>query len=180
MDAKEYYQKEKRSDWYMNTMRSELLRRIMGDLKVKSVFEFGCGRGENLEILQSVGIQVYGVDINSDEVSLAELKLGTITAEITCGDENRINDYVKDAFEVSFTCGVLDHVEELHFYDTLSALEKVTKGKLYCLETNDIPKDSVHYYPHDYLAAGFYPKGVFLSEGNCTDGTTYTLWVKSC
>jgi len=151
-------------------MRQALLKRIIG-WDPKSVFEFGCGRGANLRILRQLGIIGWGIDINEDEVAHAHTEFGL--REVQVGDESKIDDYVKDAFEVSFTCGVLDHIPEEDFYNVLSSLEKVTSEYMYCLETNDRPNQ--FFYPHDYQAADF----VKLKEFQTKNGL-YVLWGKCC
>jgi len=172
MDAKEYYRTGKHSQWNLSPMRQNLLKRIIG-WDPRSVLEFGCGQGENLEVLMNLGIAVYGIEINESEAKAGSKRLGTIDAEILIGDESKIDYYVKDAFNVSFTCGVLDHIPEEDFYNVLSSMEKVTSGYMYCLETNHTPDK--YFYPHDYSVAGFAKIDEFE-----TIGGLYVLWGKRC
>ncbi len=169
MDAKEYYRTGKRSDWEPNTMRLELIKEIRG-MRPRLVFEFGCGAGENLNILSMADIGVQGIEINQDEVDEAHRN------GLSCvfqGDECSLRNYYPNTFDISFTIGVLDHIPDIQ--QVVNDLRMLTKRWIYCLETNDIPYK--HYYPHDYEALGFYKLHSYISDG---DGVKYHLWRKEC
>lgn len=180
MSAKDYYRTNRVSEWVPNEMRKFVYSTIFRKfLDVHSVFEFGCAAGQNLNAINRMGVACYGMDINPTEIAKGETAYPDLYLEV--GDETKINDYVKEAFDVSFTIGVLDHISELEFYDTLTALEKVTKQGIVICETNDIPKDSIHYYPHDYASQDFKLLKEFrMKDEEKSDGATYGVWWKKC
>lgn len=167
MDSKEYYRTGKHSHWTQAPMRQYTMREIvrMADDKI---LEFGCGRGENLAILKVFGYDVRGIEINPDEVQLATRR----RLNVIEGDETAITQFNAGMFDVSFTMGVMDHLDEGSFQSAVNYLTYVTKKTIFCLETNEEPGD--YYYPHDYEMVGF--KKVKDFQNNEGDKALYTLW----
>lgn len=172
MNAKEYYRGKKVSYWTNSPMRQFTMKEIVRcDLDAETVFEFGCGRGENLKILKNLGYLTYGLEINPQEVAIANAaKVGGVT----CGDERDILKYGHKSMTISFTIGVLDHLPDKDFEIALKNIEYITQKTIFCLETNDKPSD--YYYPHDYRKYGFTPIKEFDNENG--DKSHYTLWRK--
>ncbi len=170
MDAKQYYATGKRSNWKLSPMRKFLIHKIIGNTPTK-VLEFGCGRGESLLLMKNVGIETYGIDINADEIVWGKnnLKLD----KLFIGNEKSIKNYDDNYFDISFTCGVLDHLEENDFTFTLEQLKRVSKMSVYALETNDTPAE--YYDPHDYKSHGFEKLKEFP-----THKETYVCWRLKC
>lgn len=172
MDAKEFYKRQKHSSWKITPMRQDMMRRIIAHLPDK-VFEFGCGRGETLSIIRQMGIDVYGMEINKSEVRFAIENLNH--ENIITGDETKLAMYSPNQFDVSFTIGVLDHLEENNAKLAVSELQRISQW-LYVCETNDVPAE--HYYPHDYLAMGFSKIAEYQSDSG--DRARYEIWCKKC
>jgi SAM-dependent methyltransferase len=167
MDAKEYYRTGKRSQWQKAPMREELMRQIISEKPV-AVFEFGCGRGENLEYLKPFVQLLRGIDINGDEVRIA-VDRGIKVFE---GDEGMMGVFASKSFDISFTVGVMDHLEEANFQRAVNYMKDITKFTILCLETNETPGE--YYYPHDYESLGFKWGKKFRSEKG--DGAEYAIW----
>jgi len=166
--SKEYYRAGVHSKWKLSYMKEYTLREIaVLEPPVSTVFEFGCGRGENLKLLEHLGYKVYGLDINPDEVKHANKKgLGGVSV----GDETDIRGM--KGIDLSFTMGVLDHLPEDEFIVAITSLQEITERCIFCLETNDIPAE--HYYPHNYMKYGFQLVKTFKPNGG--DGAVYALW----
>ena len=172
MSTREWYRTGKRSKWSPSPMRQALLRRLVAqNPNETSVFEFGCGQGENLAILKALGYVTYGMDINSDEVVRANSKG---MAGVIQGDESSLEIYRKNMFTVSFTIGVMDHIPDESFMQTVSHLERITRDCIYMLETNDKP--APHYYPHNYKDVGYDVVSEF--DPITGDRSHYILWEK--
>lgn len=169
--SKEYYRSGRRSVWKTSYMKQYLIKEIIRcNIDAQTVFEFGCGRGENLAILKSLGYVTYGLEINPEEVAFAN-KRGL--AGIRCGDEADLDEYGDDSMHITFTSGVMDHIPEEYFDGIMKNLWRITSGTIFCLETNDVPSE--YYYPHNYRKAGF---DVVEDFETGDDGARYTLWRK--
>jgi SAM-dependent methyltransferase len=99
----------------------------------KRVVDLGCGRGELIEMLQSVGVSAYGVEIDPDFVALLEEKQIEVVAQDAVAH--------LDALEA----GVVDGVVASHLVEHLPAgpvsalvalaAEKLAEGGILILET---------------------------------------------
>ncbi len=76
-----------------------------------SVLEFGCNRGRNLvEIGRLNGdIRLAGVDVNPDAVDWGRHRHGL---DLRVGDESLLSTMEDQAFDVTFTLSVLDHLPD--------------------------------------------------------------------
>lgn len=136
----------------------------------KSVFEFGCGVGKNLDLLRQMSngtIMLKGIDISAEAVKRARQN----SLDVILGTEDSLTEIaLKD---IAFTCSVLDHIKDIDFI--ISELKYIANKVVILLETNDIP--AKFYYPHNYERYGFvktnYKYISSLPEG---DGATYHLW----
>ena len=171
MDVKEYYRSGRRSKWKGSPMRQHLFKEIiMSDMNADSILEFGCGRGESLRLLQELGYEVMGLDINPEEVAHAKACFLTVFE----GDENYMERWKSEYFDVSFTIGVMDHLTNESFNIAMKHLDRITKNTIFCLETND--KIGKYYFPHNYGSVGFEVRWMFQDTGD--DGAKYVLWRK--
>ncbi len=154
-------------------MRRYLIKEIIrSDIDADTVFEFGCGRGETLVILKSLGYHVRGIEINPMEVQYTtKYHLG-----VDVGDEEYLLNYPDNSVDITFTVGVLDHIRE-DFDFTIRQFKRITKKTIFCLETNDVPSE--YYYPHNYESFGFVKVRDFMATGT-GDGCMYTLWRLDC
>jgi SAM-dependent methyltransferase len=100
-------------------------------LRPNSVLEFGCNAGRNLDQIRRrlPTASLTGVDVNPDAVKLARELFGL---HVITGDETWLCQQKDDAFDVSFTISVIDHIP---FPETvLRQLLRVTRGCLVLFE----------------------------------------------
>jgi 2-polyprenyl-3-methyl-5-hydroxy-6-metoxy-1,4-benzoquinol methylase len=135
------------------------------------VFEFGCGTGKNLKLIQKMqtsyakaNIVTAGIDLSFLNITHAIVKNNQKFVSI--GDESHLGYYSN--FDVVFTCSVLDHIEDID--KIISNFKRMAKTVILA-ETNDVPAD--YYYPHNYEQYGF-KKTNFNWTGE--DGAEYFIW----
>jgi len=114
----------------------------------QSVFDFGCGTGKNLRLIQEnyPKISLMGLDM-----SLMNIIYGRAKNNLPClilGDEYSLCRI--RGFGVAMTCSVLCHIENI--VDIVEDLKKVAP-RVVIAETTDIVGD--FYYAHDYEKLGF-------------------------
>lgn len=174
-EAKEYFANDFLADDIIRPLNHDLVREIL-KLKPKSVFEFGCGQGKNLELLKEMNplLEVNGCDISRIAVEQA-IRRGR--AEFVFeGDEEDLSAFVGKFTDVAFTCSVLDHVpEDKKIEQIVEDLKRISKKGVILYETlrDDAP---VYYYPHDYEAMGFVRNPPDYSYFSDADGSTYYMW----
>lgn len=153
--------------------RNYLADNALGDINLKlidliraqkpnSVFEFGCGTGKNIKLLDP--IVTCGMDISPQNITVSHYKNGRNFAII--GDEYHLGHLAN--FDVAFTCSVLDHIEDID--RIIKELKRIAPA-VFLAETNDIPGE--FYYPHDYESFGF-EKLEYRWVGD--DNATYHIW----
>jgi SAM-dependent methyltransferase len=119
MDTSALYESESTINRYMNPPANtcfplEYAYHLLGDVRGKSVLEFGCGSGENTVLLARRGAQVCAFDISEALIQVAKRRLAV----------NRINDGVKlfvasayqiplpnESVDIVFGIGILHHLE---------------------------------------------------------------------
>lgn len=180
--AKDYFSNCFLADDVVRPLNHHLVDEIL-KYKPRSVFEFGCGQGKNLELIRSYKPNlirnIYGLDISKQAVESAHHK-GRDYVQI--GDEEDIQYFGNKVTDVSFTCSVLDHIEhEITVDQILKDLKRISKKAVILYETqHDSPLD--YYYYHDYEAKGFTKlKGYeyFSSPQLRGDGNTYHIYTTS-
>lgn len=100
-------------------------------LRPNSVLEFGCSAGRNLDQIRRrlPTAAITGVDINPDAVKLARELFGL---QVITADETWLCQQKDDAFDVSFTISVIDHIP---FAETvLRQLLRITRDYLVLFE----------------------------------------------
>ena len=67
---------EKASFWgrRMFEAKKKTLRKVLGDLKIETAIEIGCGLGNTLEVFRETGIPYTGIDVSSNAVSYCQKK----------------------------------------------------------------------------------------------------------
>lgn len=82
---------------------------LIYSLRPDSVLEFGCNAGRNLDQIRRrlPNARLTGVDINPDAVKLAR---DLFELQVITGDETWLCQQKDDAFDVSFTISVIDHI----------------------------------------------------------------------
>lgn len=171
-------------DYYRNYVTSnstfgvhDILVKTILDFKPNSVFEFGCGSGKNLKLVQKTSkkqVKIEGIDISPKNIENT-LKLNNIL-DCYVGDENTLACYKEKCFDVTFTCSVLDHIKDVD--KIISNLIKMSKKGTVLLETNSVVGD--YYYPHNYESYGFTKLDYkyHSTEAVDADGAVYEIWVK--
>ena len=161
--AKQYYQ-----SYIADTIIADLNLYLTGLIMAENpvhVFEFGCGSGKNLWLLDKGTISTCGMDISVMNVLNALLKFNQ--KFVICGDETYLRNIVN--FDIVFTCSVLDHIPVID--GIIQELKRIANKKVFLAEANGERED--YYYSHDYSFFGFSKlEKEFISE----DGFTYYIW----
>lgn len=175
-------------DYYKNYEASNEILRVHNFLAAQiinfnptSVFEFGCGSGKNLKLLQTLSdriTRIQGIDISLKNIENTR----NINNLIDCfvGDENTLACMKEDMYDVVFTCSVLDHIEEIA--GIIKNFEKIAKKGIVLLETNDKSlRYPNYYYPHKYEDYGFRKMNYeyISNEVPDADGCKYEIWIKN-
>jgi 2-polyprenyl-3-methyl-5-hydroxy-6-metoxy-1,4-benzoquinol methylase len=87
---------------------------LLGDVRGKTVLDFGCGNGENTVLLAHRGAKVYGMDISHDIIKIAEhrLKLNGITDGVSFFVSSAHDIALSDeSVDVIFGMAILHHLE---------------------------------------------------------------------
>lgn len=122
---------------------NEWLYEYIDGLKVKAVFEFGCGVGRHLLRLRERGYQVFGMDINATAVFYARFINSLESVDV--GDDLSLSDVPADAFDLVLTNSVLCHIEN----PPIQELARITRRHLIMVEAAVKPSDRffLHKYP---------------------------------
>lgn len=106
--------------WYRYALAEYIL-----SLSPKSILEFGCNSGRNLQIIRSMAtkpVELTGIDYNAQSLEAAQSLNGSGEIRYIEGDELALAGFLPNRFDVVFTCSVLDHIpdpEWKHAYDEL-------------------------------------------------------------
>jgi ubiquinone/menaquinone biosynthesis C-methylase UbiE len=177
-------------DYFKHYLADDVVRQLNRDLvqeilkyKPENVFEFGCGQGKNLALInpvaRSMGIEhvdVIGIDLSIKAVYEARQK-GRKT--IYPGDETLLAKLPARDIDVCFTCSVLDHIEhEITVDHILSDLKRMSEKAVILYETQRHTPNTYYYY-HDYESYGFTKLDYeyISSERDGGDGSLYSMWV---
>jgi 2-polyprenyl-3-methyl-5-hydroxy-6-metoxy-1,4-benzoquinol methylase len=87
---------------------------ILGDVRGKTVLDFGCGTGENTMLVALRGAKVIGLDISEDLIQLAKerLKINEVEADVSfiaCSTHEI--DLPDESVDVVFGIAILHHLE---------------------------------------------------------------------
>ncbi len=87
---------------------------LLGDVRGKSVLDFGCGSGENTLLLGRRGARVVGVDISADLIRLAQRRLALNgragAAEFVVGSAHDL-PVESNSIDVVFGIAILHHLD---------------------------------------------------------------------
>jgi 2-polyprenyl-3-methyl-5-hydroxy-6-metoxy-1,4-benzoquinol methylase len=85
---------------------------LLGDVRGKTVLDYGCGGGENALLLASRGAQVTGIDISPELIEIAKrrLEINGLSAEFRAisGYDTGLPDA---SFDVVFCMAILHHLD---------------------------------------------------------------------
>ena len=172
-------------DYYKNTHEAgneivflhEKLVEIIESIKPHySVFEFGCGTGKNLDRIRAFCSNVFevrGLDISPKNLAKGhDLYNGGFGKEIIFqeGDESRLKKYKDGYFTITFTCSVLDHIEDID--EIIKQFKRITTTSIILVETNTIVNQ--YYFAHNYESYGF--KKINFAYKSKEDKAIYEIW----
>lgn len=163
-EAKSYYR-----SYIANSEVSALNEQLVQDIlsyNPKSVLEFGCGVGKNLELLKEKVDEHLGIDISAKAVEIARKK----NLNVINGDELKLKT-IKN-HDIVFTCSVLDHIKDID--NIVSELKRAANLAIIIAETNT--KVGRFYYPHDYESLGFVKTYYVYISNQAKKEATYYIW----
>ena len=110
---------------------AEILSDLIASMQPRTILEFGCNAGRNLNLLRSKAPEAVltGVDVNPKAAEQAKNLHGL---DVTIADEGWIQRQATDAFDVSFTVSVIDHMP--YPETVLRELLRITKHYLVLFE----------------------------------------------
>lgn len=168
MTSKDYYKSYLAGDqvWELN---QRLVAEILS-FSPERVYEFGCGSGKNLKLIQEVDLKIMtcGSDISAENCNHARLK--SEVPLVIVGDEGILAHLCN--FDVVFTCSVMDHIEENHFTPIIEQFKRIANKAVILAETND--KVGEYFFPHDYKKEGF---EVVDYAWESPYGGLYRIWI---
>jgi SAM-dependent methyltransferase len=112
------YQNED-SHWWYKGLR-DLIKSEISNLKISRVLDAGCGTGRNLELLNSLNLKAYGIDISSEALKFCQLKNLTNLKKA-----NLLETGFEDSFFDLITC--LDVFGNLNISQANIALEEFSR-----------------------------------------------------
>jgi SAM-dependent methyltransferase len=166
MHPKEFY-KNYQADNVLDKLDFKLIEVLLG-FKPSSAFEFGCGSGKNLKLLKDkskIEVDTCGLDISV--INVFQAHCNGVDSVIR-GDERH---FPLRKFDVSFTCSVLDHIEDIT--NIVGNLQEMTNKAIVIAETNSFDKN--FYYKHNYESYGF--KKLDYEYISKDDKGMYNIWV---
>jgi SAM-dependent methyltransferase len=88
---------------------------LLGDVRGKTVLDYGCGAGENSVLIASHGAEkVFGIDISPELVELGEKRLGlhgfAENAELRVGSAHEL-PFADESIDVVFGMAILHHLD---------------------------------------------------------------------
>lgn len=87
---------------------ARLVAETVASFAPSSVLEFGCGSGRNLAVLRDLtSARLVGVDINPTAITWGREHFAL---DLNVGDESWVARQGTDAFEVTYTVSVIDHI----------------------------------------------------------------------
>ncbi len=122
--------------------------KVINREKPRTVFEFGCGTGKNLNIVTAE----YRCGIDISVPAIEEGKKFYPGIHLILEDETFLPTIRDKYFDVAFTVSVLDHILSPVCEQIVSELKRISK-KLYVVESNDLWQPLC--FPHDYQKMGF-------------------------
>lgn len=115
--SKKYYSYVRKPRWsFFGSLRSFLIRHklfafvpAMPTKEAGRILDIGCGRGDTLALLKSVGWNVYGLDIDAAAISIARKRGLTNVSLGTCQD---LTKYPDNFFDIIRLYHVIEHLDE--------------------------------------------------------------------
>jgi len=131
--------------------------KVMLDRYPKSVFEFGCGEGRNLQLLKDRRgndieererkFNLFGIDINPNAIKKGQDN----ELNVLVGDESYLNKIKTDSFDIALCYSVLNHIPG----DITSIIKNLKRISKYVILYEIIDVRGSNQFYHDYVALGF-------------------------
>jgi len=178
VDAKDYWSSINFASYEKPQVWSAFMADRVTAFKPRSVFEFGCNSGKNMNGINSIdeSIFVSGIDINRKAVEYGR----NLGRRVAFGDERNLSVFPDRCFDVSFTVSVIDHLSfpEAAFNDLLRISHKAVlllepwlghEGRVtrnIDIRTKEMIDTTPYSYSWDYerLHREFAPDWQFLRE----------------
>jgi SAM-dependent methyltransferase len=114
---------ESRSAFYENYWKKVALELLLkhASPQGKTVLDFGCGRGETVQIFRAAGFDAQGTDMDPECVRLTRQFGPAVVLE----SDNVLGQFGRDSFDIVTSFHVLEHVENPK--KTLSELAQVAR-----------------------------------------------------
>jgi len=154
---------------------------LLGDVRGKTVLDFGCGTGENMVPLAERGARVMGIDISPELVALAEQRLALAKLDATVKVGSAYDTGLEDgAVDVIFCIALVHHLDIERVRKEMQRVlakdgkiilsEPVRFSTSYTRIRNLLPAPrNVSDYEHPLTRAEF----AAISESFTADGTRY-------
>ena len=109
-------------------------KRVLGELRCRSILEVGCGTGKNTLLLAKIGDVVTAVDFSAGMIAQAKAKISAQNVTFQVTDITRPWPMVDAAFDL-ITCNlILEHIEDLGFILAEAGRSLAADGKLFISE----------------------------------------------
>jgi SAM-dependent methyltransferase len=152
--AKDFWSGYELKSWYkQHKPWARLLANLAGDLKPRSVLEFGCNVGRNLAAIREAApaVRLLGIDVNPQAVSVGRERTGL---DLRHGDEGTLAEFSQGEFDLVFTVSVLDHISDVA--RVCRELLRVTGKCAYFLEVR-LPVEGKVLQHYDHHRQGVFP-----------------------
>jgi GT2 family glycosyltransferase len=107
-----------------------LAKRIKDALVCSTALDVGCGLGELVESLRSLGVNAFGIEYSKDAYSLIPDKLKNVILTGSIADPNicgRVGEVLKiDRFDVLIAMEVLEHIPEYYLRKALQNISRLS------------------------------------------------------
>jgi len=144
-ELKNFYINNQLQDEVIRETNQKVIKWVFS-FKPKTVFEFGCNNGKNLELLESIDptIKVYGIDLSAKTLKHKNTEVG---------DEETLKKMKSESFDVVFTGSVLNHIPQNDVTKIIDNLKRIAKTCLISCE--HCHESSPRWFIHDYEKFGY-------------------------
>lgn len=154
---------------------------LLGDIRGKTVLDFGCGSGENIVPLVERGARVIGIDISPDLIALARQRLSMAGLEAMVEARSAYETGLPDgSVDVIFCIALIHHLDIARVRMEMQRIlakggkiivkEPIRFSKLYNRLRNLLPaQDDVSEFEHPLTR----PEFAAISEPFRAEGTRY-------
>ncbi len=134
----------------------------------KKLIESGSGTGVLSTYMSSIGYNVTGIDIDDDILKLSR-KIAenyNSTNKPTFQKKSIFElDYKKEAFDISFSNGVLEHFTNEQIVETLKQQMKIAKIVIFGIPTKYFNQDEAMYGDERYMSYKFWRNLIKEADG---------------